>query len=290
MPLSVGSLQRLRGASSSLAGVGLGLWLVACGQEPRERPPYAEQSCEGEGCTPVGGPGGGVVPNLPASGETSSSDTQTSEQDTGADGGSRQLVIDPREATDLSNTSGTSLGSGYAVYLWPDETKPLLRSEGLAAETLTVTAGGQWLLVVVTDVFDDPDAAWLPTLSWQEPSMEPVVLPVFRTQFWGDMAASQANSPTSLDPNAAQVLLQVSDEEQVPRAGVSAEVSNGVIAYGAGGTALDVLAATDDSGLIVWMNARVETKATVTLVSDGGRRSVEVPTRASTLTIAGVQH
>ncbi len=290
MHSSIHSLDRPRGLLASAAGVGVCLCLVACGQEPPERPPYAEQSCEAEGCTPVGGPGGGVIPNLPDSGETPSSDIQTSEHDTADDGGVRQLVIDPREATDLGNTSGTSLGSGYAVYPWPDETTPLLRSEGLAAETVTVASGGQWLLVVVTDVFDDPDAAWLPTLSWQEPSMEPVVLPVFRTQFWGDMAASQANSPTSLDPNAAQVLLQVSDEKQVPRAGVSAEVSNGVIAYGAGGTALDVLPATDDSGLIVWMNARVETKATVTLVSEAGRRSVEVPTRPSTLTIAGVRH
>lgn len=270
------------------AGMGLGL-LVACSQEARERPPFAEQSCYTEGCAPVGGPGGGVVA-APDSNASPSSDAQTSETAAAGDADVAQSVIlEPQEATDLGNTTGASLARRYAVYLWPDETTPVLRSEGLAAESVTVASAGQWLLVVVLDSSDAVDPNWLPTLSWQEPSAEPVVLPVFRTQFWIDMAASQANTPTVLDPQAAQVLLQVADENHAFKAGVSAEVPSGVIAYGAGGTALDALAATNDTGLIVWMNAPVQPEAEITLTFEGDRWSAVAPTRAGTLTIAGFQ-
>lgn len=275
--------------------------LTACGQKTPERPPYADQSCEGAECTVVARPGvtGGVPPSHVDDGgvptpppptpgpDTEPDDTQpTAEEDSGLGTGS--VAFDPQEASDLERTLGQSIGKPYAVYSWPNIDAPVARSTGQAPEPVPVATAGEWLLCLVTDINDALDPSWLPTLTWQLPSADPVAVPVFRLQFWEDLAAGLAMMPTTIDPQMAQVLLRVTDETGQPLVGVSAQVVSGVIAYGNGGVASDVLTETDDSGLLVWFNAPAGDGTTLTLGTSTELWTVALPTRAGSVTVAAV--
>lgn len=276
-------------AASSLAlGVTFG-----CSQKAPERPAYAELSCEGEGCKSQGG-GAPVVGVPPAKASDAEDDTRsaaTGDPSSGAsmlDAGTSVVVLDPREATDLQRTLGAPIGRPYALYGWPNVDAPLLTSTGLDVESVPVDAGGGWLLVLVTDAAEASDPVWLPTLTWQMPSNDPVIVPVFRSQFWTDLAAGLALAPTTLDPAASQVVVQVEDGAGQPMLGVSAEVVSGAVAYGNGGSASDVLTETDDSGVLVWINAPAGSGTTLTLRTGSELWSVVIPTRAASVTVAAV--
>lgn len=282
--------------------VGVALSVVvgwSCSQKARERPPYTDLSCEGDECSvqggaPVGVPGGGNGNDT----EDETTDVVTSadetagassgQDSTGSAGADDLVVLDPREATDIQRTEGAAIGRPYALYAWPDQDVPVWKATGLEAVSVPVEASGQWFLVVITDASEALDPTWLPTLSWQKPSADPVIVPVFRNQFWSDLAAGLAVTPTTLDPDASQVLVQVKDMAGEPRLGVSAEVTTGAIAYGNGGSASDVLTETDDSGVLVWINAPAGAGTTLTLRSDSDSWSVVIPTRASAVTVAAV--
>lgn len=213
----------------------------------------------------------------------------SSEQGTSAaaDAGTLSVLLDPQQAADLLGTRGASLNLEYVVYGWPDEATARLRSAGQMPELVNVDPEGEWLLLTVVDGDDVPDVTWLPTLTWQVPSADAVVVPVFETQFWADLAASQVVSPTALDPAAAQVLLQVSGSNGERLSGVVAEVASGTVAYGLGGTASDALTSTDDTGVLVWLNAPQGEAETITLSTENDRWSVLLPTRPGTLTVLG---
>lgn len=286
------------------AAVASALSVSGCGQKTPERPPYADQSCEGTECKVVGRPGGGgsvppshardggVTPTPPPS----TPDPDTSAGDTGPQGdpdgglGLNSVAFDLQEATDLERTFGQSLGKPYAVYAWPNVDAPIARSMGLAPEPVAVASGGAWLLALVTDVNDALDPNWLPVLTWQVPSADPVGVPVFHSQFWEDLAAGLAMEPTTTDAQAAQVLLRVTNKAGQPLVGVSADALSGVIAYGNGGTASDVLTETDDSGLLVWFNAPAGEGTTLTLGTSTELWTVVLPTRAGSVTVAAVAH
>lgn len=262
---------------------------TGCGQEVRERPPYSELSCVGDKCTPgAGGAVVGVSPS-PADGvtEAETTDRLTTGQPTDGDGG-LSLVIDPQEASDLQRTLGAPIGRPYSLYQWPELDAAIWQSTGLNAESVAVSGQGEWLLVRVTDGVQAPDLDWLSTLSWQLPSNEPAIIPVFRAQFWSDLAAGLALSPTTLDPSASQVLVQVVDALGNPLLGVSAEVVSGAIAYGNGGSASDVLTETDDSGTLIWINAPAGPGTTLTLRGDSDPWSVVLPTIQGGVTVAAV--
>lgn len=265
---------------------------VGCSQKARERPPFTELSCRENDC---GGKGGGASPvagGSPAPDDSalsaSSEPGASSVSSAGTDAGLRSVSLDPQEAIDLQRTLGASIGLPYALYRWPDVDSPVLQSTGLGAETLTVDLHGEWLLVLVTDSADAVDPTWLPTLSWQVPALDVVKVPVFRTQFWSDLAAGLALSPTTLDPDASHVVIQVVGRNGEPLLGASGEVVSGAIAYGNGGSASDVLTETDDSGLMVWLNAPAGTGTTLTLRTETDLWSVVIPTRAATVTVAAV--
>lgn len=272
---------------ASLSFVACLALVEGCGQKERQRAPYAEQACE-ENC---GGGAGGGRPGRPENDAAASVDTRgtSSEQDTteDVDAGRSSALLDPQVAVDLLGTRGASLGLEYVVYGWPNEDDERLRSSGQMPELVNVDWGGEWLLLSVVDANDVVDATWLPTLMWQLPASDAVVVPVFEAQFWSDLAASQVVSPTALDPEAAQVLLQISDSNGQPLSGVVAEVASGSVAYGSGGTASDALTNTDDTGVLVWLNAPVGEAETITLATDSDRWSVVLPTRPGTLTLAG---
>jgi hypothetical protein len=284
--------------AKSHSTVGLLLALAAaCSQKSPERPPYAELSCEGTKCKPQTGlpivgvpPGAGSgAPDDASSDIATSTGDGASDDSTSSSGSSNDVVIlEPQEATDLQRTAGAPIGRPYALYSWPDVDVPLWKSAGVNAETVPVEAHGQWLLVLVTDNAEALDPDWLPTLTWQHPSTYSVTVPVFRTQFWTDLAAGLAVSPTTLDPTAGHVLIQVVNTSGQPQLGVSAEVVAGVVAYGNGGTASDVLTETDDSGLLVWLNAPTGDATTLTLKTDSNSQTIDVPTRASSVTVAAM--
>jgi hypothetical protein len=200
------------------------------------------------------------------------------------------VLLDPQEANDLMRTAGASIGRPYALYQWPNLEAPLWKSTGLGAESVPVNREGEWLLVLITDAAEALDPAWLPTLTWQHPSIDPVIVPVFRVQFWSDLAAGLALAPTTLDPEASHVLVKVVDPTGQPLLGVSAEVVSGAVAYGNGGSATDVLTETDDSGVLIWINAPVGDGTTLTLRTDADMWSVVLPTRAASVTVAAVAH
>lgn len=267
---------------------------VACSQKSRERPPYTDLSCEGTKCTANPGPVVGAPPSG-GGGDTASEpgDSTTGLDDSGASGSTSDpmtdvVTLDPQEANDLQRTTGASIGRPYALFSWPNVDDPILQSSGLAAERAQVAVEGQWLLVQVTDGAATQAPDWLPTLTWQHPSTYSVTVPVFRSQFWVDLAAGLAVSPTTLDPNAGHVLIQVVNAAGQPRLGVSADVVSGVVAYGNGGTASDVLTETDDSGLLVWLNAPIGPATTLTLTSDSNSQTIDVPTHAGSVTVAAM--
>lgn len=262
-----------------------GVW--GCGQEPRQRPPYAGLDCKGRKCSQVGGaPAGGVAPGTDPgqTNDATSDSSETSDTDAGL-----AVALDPQEASDLQRTTGAAIGRPYALYRWSNLGQPVLRSTGLDVESLTVDDRGEWLLVSLEEPGQAPDPTWLATLSWQEPSIDPVTIPVFRTQFWSDLAAGLALSPTTIDPEASQVLLQVVDSAGQPVLGVSAQSVLGAIAYGNGGSASDVLGETNDSGTIVWINAPAGDGTTLLLEVGTDSWSVALPTRRSSVTVAAVQ-
>lgn len=274
---------------------------TGCGQKTPERPPYADQSCEGTECTVVGRPGAPVTPPpspvgdagvTPTPPPTPDPDTSapapetTEEEDSGV--GAGNVAFDPQEASDLERTLGQAIGKPYAVYAWPNIDAPIARSTGLDPEPVPVATDGQWLLCLVTDVNDALDPNWLPILTWHVPSADPVGVPMFRSQFWEDLAAGLAMMPTTLDQQAAQVLLRVTDKTGQPLAGVSAQAVGGVIAYGNGGIASDVLTETDDSGIVVWFNAPAGDGTTLTLGTSTELWTVALPTRAGSVTAAAV--
>lgn len=256
---------------------------LACDQGPQKRLPYVDQSCQSRDCGGIGGgPGGGG--NRPDPG---TSDGVSSDGETLGDAGVGVVLLDPRLAADLEQTQSEALNRPYAVYAWPNTTTPLLRSEGTAPERVNIEGGGQWLLIQLNSG-NDPDMAWLASLVWQTPSNGASVVPLFSARFWSDMAESQATAPMPLRPEAAQVLLRITDESDVPLAGVTATASSGAIAYGVGGTATDALTATTDTGVIAWINAPVDERAALTLSLGGEPWSAVLPTRAGTLTVVSL--
>jgi hypothetical protein len=254
---------------------------VACEQEPQKRLPYVDQSCQSKDCGGIGGgPGGGGSRPPPSP----TDDGASSNGETLGDAGLGVVLLEPRQAADLEQTQAEALNRPYAVFAWPNTTTPILRSNGAAPEALNIAGSGQWLLVQVNSG-NDPDAAWLPSLVWQTPADGSSVVPLFSVRFWSDMAESQATAPMPLRPEAAQVLLRVTDERDVPLAGVSATATSGAIAYGVGGTATDALTSTTDTGVIAWINAPVDERASLTLALGGEQWAAALPTRAGTLTV-----
>lgn len=282
----------MRGPSGNartwLTGVGLGLAFfgaLACAQGPKKRLPYVDQSCQSQGCGGIGGAGGGGSrPDPSGTSDGSSTDGETLDNDAGVG----VVLLDPRQAADMEQTQSDALNRPYAVYAWPDTTALILRSDGSAPERVNIEGSGRWLLVQLNSG-NDPDVAWLPSLVWQTPSSQPSVVPLFSVQFWSDMAESQATAPMALQPEAAQVLLRVTDERDVPLAGVAAVATSGAIAYGVGGTATDALTSTTDTGVIAWINAPVDERVVLTLSFGGEQWSATLPTRAGTLTVISLQ-
>src|SRR5690606_26948730 len=89
---------------------------------------------------------------------------------------------------------------------------------------------------------------------WLQPGTAPVVQPLFSQRLLDDLGSALAFSPTFADPSAAHAVLRLEDERGRPLAGVVARVSNGVVAYGVGGTASDAFEASTGTGVVVWLD------------------------------------
>lgn len=267
------------------------VWLLTfagCSQQSPERPGYADLSCQGAKCSSGKGGSGGVVASPQTTSAAPGGSSSGSPADSGA-GAASLLSLDPQEATELERTLGAPVGRPYSLFAWPDDDDPTLRSQGQMAEETTLSESGQWLLVVVTDDTGVADSAWLPTLTWQLPDPDPVVLPLFRRALWEDLAAGLVTNPTSLDPGAGHVLVKVVDQTGQPMIGVSAQAGTGTLAYGTGGYPTDALTETDESGVIAWFNTPVGDGTTLTLASAAGDSwTFPVPTRPSTVSVVAV--
>jgi hypothetical protein len=260
-----------------LGGLFLG-GLAGCSPAHRDRYPPAGD-CTGSRCRPTLGVGAIGTEAAPAG-------------DSGApDGGSEDAVIELQAAVKGAVDPAISEARDE-----PDQAVGVSLL-GFADAQVEVTGAGRielpsdafpgWLRVTA----QDNEAKLASTLRWTEGTEMPLQLLTVDRSLYEDVAV-QLFVPTSLEPTAGQLVLNIQGDSGMPVSGITLVTSSGKTAYDAADTFSDATDETGDQGAILWLNvptrgAGVQDVEVVLQGRNKEQREV-VPIEPGGLTVAAV--